>query len=92
MPFQIAKRQLVNKQVQESFTVSPATKAVLVFLSQERQHVCINNELDARACAGAGVNVLGTTLDDSTSVDHGKFTWSRILHTNLQDERTDCVS
>ena len=71
MPFQIAKRQLVNKQVQESFTVSPATKAVLIFLTQERQHVCINNELDARACAGAGVNVLGTTLDNSLSVHHG---------------------
>ena len=38
--------RFVNKQVQESFTVSPATKAVLIFLTQERQHVCINNELD----------------------------------------------
>eukprot|EP01043_Picozoa_sp_COSAG02_P004744 COSAG02_NODE_125_length_34972_cov_101.069997_24_plen_89_part_00 len=29
--------------------VTPATKAVLIFLTQERQHVCINNELDNRA-------------------------------------------
>ena len=53
--------------------MSPATKAALICLTQERQRVCINNELDARA----RTNVLGAsgraTLDDPTSVHHGKF-------------------
>jgi hypothetical protein len=73
MPMQIMKRQLTNKSVQSSFTVSPATKAILVFLSQELNHVCINNELDARARAGAGVNVLGETDTDTTSPTYGQF-------------------
>jgi hypothetical protein len=73
MPMQIMKRQLTNKSVQASFTVSPATKAILVFLSQELNHVCINNELDARARAGAGVNVLGETDTDETSPTYGQF-------------------
>ena len=35
--------------------------------------MCINSELDARACAGAGVNTLGSTNEDTTSDDYGKF-------------------
>ena len=75
MPFTIVKRQLRNKIIQESFTVSPATKAVLVFISQELSHVCIDNELDSRARAGGGCNVLGITNTTAAtdSADYGKF-------------------
>jgi hypothetical protein len=75
MPFTIIKRQLRTKVIQDSFTISPATKAVLVFLTQESPHLCVENELDKRAKAGAGVNALGATLAN------GKFGYdSRSLH------------
>jgi hypothetical protein len=70
---QIIKRQLKNKTVQESFSVSPATKAVLIFLTQELQHICIDNELDSRARAGSGVNTLGDTEKNIVSTDYGVF-------------------
>lgn len=74
-PIQVAKRQLRTQNVQESFTISPSTKAVMCFLVQDFAHLCADAELDGRAKAGAGVNALGIT-DDTT----GKFTYdSRAL-------------
>eukprot|EP01043_Picozoa_sp_COSAG02_P022434 COSAG02_NODE_1166_length_14154_cov_19.442191_12_plen_90_part_00 len=67
----IIKRQLRTKVVQDSFTISPTTKAVLIFLTQESPHLCIENELDKRAKVGASVNALGLTYTSGT--DSGKF-------------------
>ena len=46
MPFTIIKRQLRTKVIQDSFTISPATKAVLVFLTQESPHLCVGLQRD----------------------------------------------
>ena len=92
---QIMRRQLSNKNVQESFTVSPATKAILVFLTQELSHVCIDNELDSRARAGGGCNTLGVTntdtlADGSPSNHYGIFEYDsrpRAAHKTPYDPR-----
>ena len=98
MPFQVIKRQLRNKVVQESFTVSPSTKAVLVFLTQEQSHLCIDNELDSRARAGGGCNSLGVTSTAEGSNTYGIFQYDsrpRAAHKTPYDPRlqnTDVAS
>ena len=64
-PITVAKRQLRNQNIQETFVVAPSCRALLLFLVQDINHLCADFELDGRAKAGAGVNALGITDDTS---------------------------
>ena len=63
-----ASTKVEGTSLNETFVVPPSTKSVMIFMRQDKQHVCIDRELDSKA--GAGVNVLGDTdtagtLDDT---------------------------
>lgn len=87
-PVTIAKRQLRTQTVQETFVVAPGTRSVLLFLTQDINHICADFELDGRAKAGAGVNALGQTIT-TTGSDYGKFAYDSRAQAAIRDTDTD---
>ena len=82
-PIMVAKRQLRSASIQETFVVSPATRAIYVFLVQDLHHLCVDNELDGRAKAGSGVNCLGS------SSAAGRFLYDSRAQQLIRDEDID---
>jgi hypothetical protein len=87
-PVTIAKRQLRTQTVQETFVVPPSTRSVLLFLTQDINHLCADFELDGRAKAGSGVNALGQTVT-TAGADYGKFAYDSKAQKTIRDAHTD---
>jgi len=73
-----------SQSVQETFVVSPATRAVYIFTTQDLKHICADSELDGRGKAGAGVNCLGTS--DATT---GRFLYDSRAQQVIRDKDVD---